>query len=95
MTGPVARYYSAGEFPAECIRDCTAQGDCAEAIAYWRARLGFEVHNVEAARFTLREAGYEPERVDAMTEDELADHILWQLAYSFREGADVYPVGSI
>ena len=65
------------EIPPECVSDCTGPGPADDAVAYWRAQLGFDVP-LDLAIAWLREFGaWSLEELQASTAAELADRCLW------------------
>lgn len=80
-----------GEIPAEAVADCTAQGDCSEACAYWQRKLGFEVPRDKAIDF-LAEFGAWPRVSDKydtglvdMSDTDLAIKVLWVACGDIKE----------
>ncbi len=80
-----------GEFPSDCVADCSGQGDVTEAVAYWRNKLGFAeaLEPVEQlARDYLREFGAWDDLDDADLEETIADRILWCACCDIKESGE-------
>lgn len=80
-----------GELPAECIRDCSESGAVDDAVTDWRKSLEFTVPRMQAIRY-LRAFGAWPVETDEydtglvdMTDDALADKVLWIACCEIRE----------
>ncbi len=72
------------QLPEECIHECSGPGDNSQAVAYWRAELGFTVDRTNAVN-CLRGYGYEPDRVEVFSNEQLAEHVLWLACADFSE----------
>lgn len=81
-------HIQSGQFPAECIRDCSASGSTDEAVEYWRKKLDF-VAALEPVRPLveryLREYGAWDDLATADIET-LADRVLWTACCDIQEG---------
>ena len=64
-----------GEFPDECVEDCTAQGDVFEAAEYWRKRLNFRVPRERAVDYLAEEGAWDD--LETWDDDRLARTVLW------------------
>lgn len=70
--------------PADCIRDCSAQGSVDESVEYWVKRIAFDAPKDGATEY-LKAFG-------AWDDDELADHeanlrrVLWLICWDLKEG---------
>lgn len=71
------------ELPAECIADCSASGDVTAAVQYWRETLPLTVNRERAAR-CLRGYGAWDD-LDTVSDDTLAERVLWLACGSFAE----------
>ena len=80
-------WLSQGQFPVDCIRDCSASGQRDEAVEYWRKKLGFvaaiEPRRELAERY-LEEFGAWDDLQTADIEV-LADRILWTACCDIAE----------
>lgn len=83
-------WLNAGQFPAECIADCSGSGSVDEAVEYWRRKLGL-VAALEPIRPLveryLQEFGAwdDLQRADI---DTLADRVLWQACCEIAESGE-------
>lgn len=84
---PKYGYLASGQFPEECIDDCSASGSVDDAVEYWRNKLGFsatlEPVRTLAERY-LKEYGAWDDLAEADI-DTLADRILWTACCDIRE----------
>lgn len=83
-----------GEFPAECVSDCSAQGSVDESVAYWLKRLSFEVPRERAIKW-LKEFGAWPLDTDEydkglndMSDEEIASKVLWLACGDIKESGE-------
>jgi hypothetical protein len=87
-------WMKSGQFPADCIRDCSAGGSVDEAVRYWRVKLSFAPPRGLMVSY-LKEYGAwddleSSEGVDcpdnALASDEtLAERVLWLACVDIRE----------
>ena len=75
------------ELPEDCIADCS-RGDVTEAVAYWRKELAFSVDQ-DRARDCLHGYGaWDSKEIDEMSDEDVAEKILWLACCDFRENGD-------
>ena len=80
--------YMTGEFPAACVEDCSHAGACDDDVEYWRKRLEFTVPRERAIAYMREFGAWEPEELDAMSDDDLAARILWIACGEIKEQGD-------
>lgn len=80
--------YTGEEIPAECVADGTAQGACDEAMAYWREKLDFTVPRKQAIDYVAASGGWEREELEEMSDDEIAEIVLWMACGQIKEDGD-------
>lgn len=73
------------QLPAECIRDCSAQGSVDEAVDYWRTKLEFTVDRAKTITCLTGYGAWEPEDLAAEDDDTLAGRVLWLACGNFRD----------
>lgn len=73
------------EVPAECIRDCSSSGDVSDAVSYWREELDFSVNRENAIACLSGYGAWEDDELAAMTDDDIAERILWIACCNFSE----------
>lgn len=81
-TGPITfhpKYGSiqSGKFPPDCVAACSASGSVDDAVEYWRSELNFEVPRELAIDYLGEFGAWDGEELGAMTDEELAEKILW------------------
>lgn len=83
-----------GEFPAECVADCSASGAVDQSVAYWLKKLSFSVPREMAIKW-LREFGAWPLETDEydtglndMSDDEIAGKVLWLACCDIKENGE-------
>lgn len=83
-------HLDSGQFPAQCIDDCSASGRVDEAVEYWRKELGL-VAALEPRRKLvesyLKEYGAWDDLETADIET-LADRVLWTAMCDIKESGD-------
>ena len=87
-------YYDIEDFPAECIAECSAPGDCQPAVEDWLERVHFDPDPIDVRSY-LKDQG-------AWTDDELTDddenrkRAFWIMCCTFDEwdGTMESPCGS-
>ncbi|HLZ08126.1 MAG TPA: hypothetical protein VKT80_06015 [Chloroflexota bacterium] len=76
--------------PQECIEACSAPGSIDAAITYWTLRLNLTVDRECAIRALRSTDGWDQEELNASTDLQLAQRVLWLAAGYFDEnGQDV------
>lgn len=84
---PKYGYLASGQFPADCIEDCSASGAVDDAVEYWRVNLNFasalEPHRDHVKAY-LKEFGAwdDLDEADIIT---LANRVLWIACWDIRE----------
>ena len=80
-------WLASGQFPADCIADCSASGSVDSSVEYWRKTLGLskalEPVRDLAERY-LREFGAWDDLAEVDI-DTLADRVLWTACCDIRE----------
>ncbi len=76
-------WLASGQFPADCITECSASGDVSEAVEYWVRNLEFNPPRDLAIRY-LREFGAWDD-LETATDETLAQRILWSAMCDIRE----------
>jgi hypothetical protein len=83
------------ELPEECWRDCSTPGQAAdESVAYWRKKLSFVVPRDKAIEYLVDFGAWPWQECDGdkglidMTDDELADKVLWLASCDMRENGE-------
>lgn len=71
--------------PEECIRDCSHAGQCDEDVAHWREKLTLTVDRHDAIRYLATFGAWDESELDAMSDTDLADRILWDMCCTFKE----------
>lgn len=89
-----------GEFPEECVSDCSASGSVDASVAYWLKKLNFEVPREKTIKW-LSEFGAWPEVTDEydkglndMTNTELASKVLWLACCDIKEQGEWFGICS-
>lgn len=87
-------HYWGEEFPAECVRECSASGAVDDAVESWRVQLGFVVPRDKAIQW-LREFGAWPMESDKYDtglndtdDDTLARRVLWLACCEVNESGE-------
>ena len=87
------------DIPRECVEDCTRPGhDATGPVQHWREVLGFTVDRELAIRCLERYGAWGLEELNASSDADLADKVLWLACGGFseyitcaeREGVDPY-----
>jgi len=73
------------ELPRECIEDCSGPGRADEPVAYWRERLGLHVNRKRAVQCLTGYGAWEADELNALSNDEVAEKILWLACGDFSE----------
>lgn len=79
--------------PAEAIKDCSASGRVDDAVEYWRKKLGFTVDRKLAIQDLQEYGAWEKEELEALSDDDLAEKILWLACGNFKDGEDFFHLG--
>jgi len=78
------------ELPEEAIAECSAQGQCDEAVSYWRKKLAFTVSREYAISGLRRYGAWSQEELQAKSDEDLAETILWIACGSFSDGETLF-----
>lgn len=87
------------ELPQDCIDACSHSGDCTADVQAWRESLPFEIEDREKVICGLLGYGaWDREELDALSDEELAEKVLWLACCDFSEyqvdperyGSDVF-----
>ncbi len=88
---PKYGWLASGQFPANCIAECSASGQVAPAVEYWVKKLNFQVPREHAIKY-LKEFGAWPLKSDAydtgledMSDSDLAEKVLWLACGDIKE----------
>lgn len=85
-------WQESGQFPANCIKACSASGSVDNAVGYWRTMLNFAAaiapHRKLVERY-LREFGAWDDLKTANIET-LADRVLWIACCEIHEQGEWY-----
>ena len=73
------------DLPQECIDDCSGPGPADEAVTFWRKKLNFTVDHKKAVRYIKESGAWSKEELDHMSNDEIAEIILWLACGVFSE----------
>jgi hypothetical protein len=73
------------DIPRECIEDCSRPGPADAAAARWRETLNVTVPRVDAIRCLTGYGAWERDELEASTDNELAERILWLACGDFSE----------
>jgi len=77
---------SIDDLPEECVQDCGAGGGAKDqAVEYWRKKLNFTVDRQKAIDCLQGYGAWEPEELEALSDEEIADKILWLACSNFAE----------
>jgi len=63
------------EIPQDCIDDCSAVGDCSNAVAYWIKELEFKVDRQTAINYLDEFGAWET--LESDTDQEITERVLW------------------
>lgn len=75
------------QIPRECIKDCSQPGPADATVAYWREQLGFTVDRDRAVRCLKGYGAWDGEELAAMSDEDIAEIILWLACGNFSEYA--------
>lgn len=80
-------WLSSGQFPAECIAECSASGSVDDAVEYWRKKLEFAAALAPVRPIVERYLGEYGswDDLDTADIDVLADRVLWTACCDIRE----------
>lgn len=73
------------QIPRRCITDCSASGSVDQPVAYWREELGFTVDRDSTIKCLKGYGAWGPEELADMSDDDLADKVLWLACCNFGE----------
>ena len=76
-------WLASGQFPAQCIAECSGPGSVDSAVEYWVNRLHFDPPRDLAIRY-LREYGAWDD-LDTADSDTLAQRVLWTACCDIAE----------
>ena len=87
---------SINELPDDCIRDCSGPGQADAAVQHWRQALDFSVNRERAIACLEGYGAWEPEELEAKSDEDIAETILWLACGTFAEwdGTEDSPCGS-
>lgn len=77
-----------GEFPEDCVLDCSAAGDVLESVNYWINKLQFEVPREQAVKWLKETGAWDAEELDEMSGEELARKVLWLACCDIKENGE-------
>lgn len=77
-----------GSIPKQAVEDCCHQGQCDDDVAHWRKELDFEVPRDMAIGYLSRSGISTLEELAEMSEDEIAESVLWLACWDVREKGD-------
>lgn len=78
-------YLSINDLPPECVVDCSNPGDRTETVRAWRNELEFTVDQPLARICLKRYGAWDDDDLAKMSDDEVAETILWLACCDFRE----------
>ena len=80
--------YFVGQFPGECVSDCSHSHGCAIDVIYWQKELNFEVPRVLTVNYLREFGGWEIEELEAMSDIRLAQIVLWSACCELKENGE-------
>lgn len=82
------------DLPDNCISECSASGDVTEAVNYWQQQLNFVVDRNDAIVYLKSTGGWSEDELKDLSDDELAQKVLWIACCDFKEGNDMFYLGA-
>lgn len=79
-----------GDLPAQCIEDCSHSGDCLSDTVFWRLKLNLTVNRERAVQCLAGFGAWERDELETMTDNRLAETILWLACGTFKDGGDLF-----
>ncbi|NJO58765.1 MAG: hypothetical protein HC836_10585 [Richelia sp. RM2_1_2] len=79
-------------FPQACINNCAASGDVGPSVVKWRKMLNFTVDRDEATACLAGYGAWEAIEIATMTDEQVAETILWLACCDFKEGSDLFVI---
>jgi hypothetical protein len=76
-------WLASGQFPKECIEDCSASGSVDVAVDYWQRRLNFNPPRHLMVRYLKEYGAWED--LHTTDDDTLARRVLWTACCDIRE----------
>ena len=84
-------YFYGKEFkiPSEAVSDCTQRGANDEAVAYWQPKIAMNDWTRGEKILGLKECGgWTKEELDAMSDNDLEEKILWITCHDIKGEED-------
>ena len=78
----------ATELPEYCIADCSASGDVTDNVVQWVKELKFSVNQSQARTCLQGYGAWDKDEIAAMSDEEVAEKILWLACCDFRDNGD-------
>ena len=82
--------YGIEDFPPDCIAECSASGRVDAEVDYWQHHLDFKVPRAEAIKCLYGYGAWELAELNALSDDELAQKVLWLACGTFAEGDAIF-----
>jgi hypothetical protein len=78
------------DFPEDCIGGCSHPGPCDADVEFWREHLSFSVPRNIAIKGLRGYGAWTREELEAKTDEQLANIVLWLACGDFSDGSDVF-----
>jgi hypothetical protein len=78
------------DFPPNCIQDCSHPGPCDDDVRVWRNTLEFTVPREQAINGLLGYGAWTREELEAKSDKQLAEIVLWLACGDFSDGQTVF-----
>lgn len=73
------------DLPIECIQACSQSGQVYEYVHYWCQKLDLSVNTSAAKRCLKGYGAWTQEELDRLTNEEIAEKILWLACGNFAD----------
>ena len=80
---PKYGWLASGQFPAACIRECSASGQNDDAVEYWVKKLNFSPPRDLAVKYLHEFGAWED--LEATDDKTIAQRVLWTACHDIRE----------
>lgn len=80
--------YFVGEFPEDCVVECSAAGEVKGAVEYWTGKLGFEVPRERAINYLAEFGAWSHAELNEMNDTDLAEKVLWLACCDIKENGE-------
>lgn len=78
------------DLPLECIEACSASGQVDEPVAHWQKELNFSINPQDARDHLQAYGAWEDEELEAKSETELNQIVLWLVCCDISEQGSAY-----